>query len=70
MKRKRIYITAAAICACLTCAPAVSIYAQDVLPDEATEVSENSGQMEYPETTEGADGYDPCNSYPLSEGFR
>lgn len=58
MKKKRIYITAVAICACLTCAPVVSVYAQDVLPGEKTKTSENSGQVEYPETTEETDGYE------------
>lgn len=45
MKRKRIYITAAAICVCLTCVPAASAYAQGISSDKATETTEDAGQI-------------------------
>lgn len=45
MKRKRIYITAAAICVCLTGVPAASAYAQGISSDKATETTEDAGQI-------------------------
>lgn len=70
MKRKRIYITAAAICVCLTCVPAASAYAQGISSDKATETTEDAGQIVDTVSAEQIEEYeqeDVSESYETSD---
>lgn len=70
MKRKRIYITAAAICVCLTGVPAASAYAQGISSDKATETTEDAGQIVDPVSAEQIEEYeqeDVSESYETAD---
>lgn len=67
MKRKRIYITAAAICVCLTGVPAASAYAQGISSDKATETTEDAGQIIDPVSAEQIEEYEQEDASESSE---
>lgn len=67
MKRKRIYITAAAICVCLTGVPAASAYAQGISSDKATETTEDAGQIVDPVSAEQIEEYEQEDASESSE---
>lgn len=67
MKRKRIYITAAAICVCLTGVPAASAYAQGISSDKATETTEDAGQIIDPVSAEQIEEYEREDASESSE---
>lgn len=67
MKRKRIYITAAAICVCLTGVPAASAYAQGISSDKATETTEGAGQIIDPVSAEQIEEYEQEDASESSE---
>lgn len=67
MKMKRIYITAAAICVCLTGVPAASAYAQGISSDKATETTEDAGQIVDPVSAEQIEEYEQEDASESSE---
>lgn len=67
MKRKRIYITAVAICVCLTGVPAASAYAQGISSDKATETTEDAGQIVDPVSAEQIEEYEQEDASESSE---